>query len=234
MTPSRLLACLHDVEPATLERCMFIRDWLGDRGVDRATLLAIPHGAGGALDPTGGCAGWLRARAAAGDAVAQHGTRHRRSRRAGPLRDWIADRQGGDAAEFVGLSDSEAAAAIDRGRDLLDRAGLPTRGFVAPAYAYTPALRRHVRRRFAWYAGLVVIHGRRTIAAPAHGLGTSTTFKQTTSQTVMRLGTRLPSEVLRVDLHPADFDIPGHVRALDAVLRDAATAVAMTYDHLAA
>jgi predicted deacetylase len=234
MTRSRLLACLHDVEPATLERCMFIRDWLGDRGVDRATLLAIPHGADGALDPTGGCAGWLRARAAAGDAVAQHGTHHRRSRPAGPLRDWIADRQGGDAAEFVGLTDSETATAIDQGRDLLAHAGLAPRGFVAPAYAYTPALRRHLRRRFTWYAGLLAIHGRQTIAAPAHGLGTSTTLKRTTSPTVMRLGTRLPSEILRVDMHPADFDIPGHVRTLDAVLHDAATAIAMTYDQVAA
>ena len=33
---------LHDVEPATFERCALIRDWLDDLGVDRVTLLVIP------------------------------------------------------------------------------------------------------------------------------------------------------------------------------------------------
>ncbi len=33
---------LHDVEPATFERCALIRDWLNDLGVDRVTLLVIP------------------------------------------------------------------------------------------------------------------------------------------------------------------------------------------------
>ena len=33
---------LHDIEPATFERCALIRDWLDDHGVDRVTLLVIP------------------------------------------------------------------------------------------------------------------------------------------------------------------------------------------------
>ena len=33
---------LHDIEPATYERCALIRDWLNDHGVDRVTLLVIP------------------------------------------------------------------------------------------------------------------------------------------------------------------------------------------------
>ena len=33
---------IHDVEPATFERCALIRDWLDDHGVDRVTLLVIP------------------------------------------------------------------------------------------------------------------------------------------------------------------------------------------------
>ena len=30
-----LAVALHDVEPATFERCALIRDWLSDLGVDR-------------------------------------------------------------------------------------------------------------------------------------------------------------------------------------------------------
>jgi hypothetical protein len=38
----RIAVAIHDVEPATFERCALIRDWLADHGIDRATLLVIP------------------------------------------------------------------------------------------------------------------------------------------------------------------------------------------------
>src|SRR2546429_6632236 len=38
----RIAVALHDIEPATFERCALIRDWLDDHGVDRGTLLGIP------------------------------------------------------------------------------------------------------------------------------------------------------------------------------------------------
>ena len=38
----RIAVAIHDVEPATFERCALIRDWLADHGVDRVTLLVIP------------------------------------------------------------------------------------------------------------------------------------------------------------------------------------------------
>jgi hypothetical protein len=34
----------------------------------------------------------------------------------------------------------------------------------------------------------------------------------------VRVGSRFAGAVLRLDMHPADFDLPGHVAALDAVL----------------
>ena len=43
MTRERQIAvAIHDVEPATFERCALIRDWLDDLGVGRVTLLVIP------------------------------------------------------------------------------------------------------------------------------------------------------------------------------------------------
>jgi hypothetical protein len=38
----RIAVALHDIEPATFERCALIRDWLDDHGVDRVTLLVMP------------------------------------------------------------------------------------------------------------------------------------------------------------------------------------------------
>ena len=37
-----LAVAIHDVEPATFQRCALIRDWLSDLGVERVTLLVIP------------------------------------------------------------------------------------------------------------------------------------------------------------------------------------------------
>lgn len=226
-----LAVCLHDVQPQTLERCRFIRRWLAARGVERMTLLAIPCAYGSALTAEDACATWLR-EAAAADAVAQHGLHHQRSQQAGRARDWLADRQGGAAAEFVGLTYAQTVAAVGEGRALLAAAGLHPRGFVAPAYAYNAALRRELRQCFDWYGGLFALHGRRRLYAPAQGLGTSTRFKRRTSPLWLRLGARLPGSVLRLDVHPADFEFPGHVDALDTALRQSAFR-SVSYDDLA-
>ena len=39
---STIAVAIHDVEPATFDRCALIRDWLADHGVDRVTLLVVP------------------------------------------------------------------------------------------------------------------------------------------------------------------------------------------------
>ena len=56
---------------------------------------------------------------------------------------WLA--RGKRPAEFVGLDDDETRRAVDAGWRVLKLAGIEPDGFVAPAYAYTPALRRRCR-----------------------------------------------------------------------------------------
>jgi len=74
---ARIAVALHDIEPATFERCALIRDWLDDHGVDRVTLLVIPARD---LHPLGErspeMAGWLAERRRSGDSIAQHGFQH--------------------------------------------------------------------------------------------------------------------------------------------------------------
>jgi predicted deacetylase len=114
---------IHDVEPATYARAALIRDWLDDHGIDRVTLLVVPAPD---LHPfstsSPELAEWLLERADRGDAIAQHGLTCR-------------------GTEFARLGHEEARRAVDSGRRLLKLAGMEPLGFVAPGYAYTPALR---------------------------------------------------------------------------------------------
>jgi len=91
----RIAVALHDIEPATYERCALIRDWLDDHGVDRVTLLVIPARD---LHPLGErspeMADWLIERRRAGDSIAQHGFRHEQLRRGALSRQTLAQGRG--------------------------------------------------------------------------------------------------------------------------------------------
>jgi predicted deacetylase len=230
---------LHDVEPATFERCALIRDWLNDHGVDRVTLLVIPapdlHPF---ADRRPDMATWLEECAHGGDAIAQHGFQHRQARRAHGPRQLVAQLQAGACAEFVGLDEAETRRAVLAGRRLLKLAGIQPRGFVAPGYAYTGALRETLAQTFEWWAGIgrlhrVGEHAHTTTTAPALTLGTSTRFKRWSSPLVVRSGAALSGDLLRLDLHPADLDHPRCVQAVERVLRRARDRAAVTYDELA-
>lgn len=243
---------LHDVEPATFERCALIRDWLEDHGVDRVTLLVIPARD---LHPLGErspeMTRWLLERSRAGDSMAQHGFQHEQLRRGALSRRSLMRRPSGRSAEFVGLDGDETRRAVDAGRRLLKLAGIEPLGFVAPAYAYTPALREVLPRRFQWWAGLLRLHrplaaagagrsaidrpsvGRNTLLAPAWGIGTEGPLRSTLSPPLIRLGGLLPGHTLRLDLHPADLQHPRHMMALEWVLgRSGRRREAITYDEL--
>jgi predicted deacetylase len=154
-----IAVALHDIEPATFERCALIRDWLDDHGVDQATLLVIPaRDLHPLAERSPEMVSWLIERERSGDAIAQHGFQHLRSPRSrGPyetLRTFSVDHE----SEFVGLDARETRRAVDAGWRLMKLAGIEPRGFVAPGYAYTPALRGMLGERFHWWAALLGLH----------------------------------------------------------------------------
>jgi predicted deacetylase len=228
-----LAVAIHDVEPATFTRCALIRDWLDDLGVRRVTLLVIPAPQ---LHPfparSPELANWLLDRVDAGDAVAQHGLQHRRTRRPAPLTRPLRGWQGGTAAEFSGLDRDATAASVDAGRDVLLGAGLRPRGFVAPGYAYTSALRAHVEQRFDWWATLLALRGLTRAHSPALCLGTTGRLRRAASPALVSAGVAFSGSLLRLDIHPADFDHPRHVLAVERVLRRVRDRAAVTYDDL--
>jgi predicted deacetylase len=266
MTGSRrtLAVALHDIEPATFERCALIRDWLDDHGVNRVTLLVIPaRDLHPLAERSPEMVSWLVERERGGDAIAQHGFQHLRSgrvsRRAGGpyqfLRTLGADRE----SEFFGLDAHETRRAVDAGRRVLKLAGIEPRGFVAPGYAYTPALRRTLGERFHWWTALLGLHrahptrpglacgeergawGRNTVGSPRRdrlappiALSSSGRLRSALSPALLRAGALVSGTTLRLDLHPSDLDRPNHMFALEWVLqRSAATREAVTYEQLA-
>jgi predicted deacetylase len=252
-TRQTLAVALHGIEPATFERCAVMRDWLADHGVDRVTLLVIPARD---LHPVGARSPemieWLCERRDAGDSIAQHGFQHVRGRGQGAARRLLARAHGQRGGEFVGLDDEETRRAVHAGWRVLKLAGIEPDGFVAPAYAYTPALRRTLRLRFRWWAGLLRVHrapqqldagegadlaphARATHAAPgeqpqsstcalapAWSLATAGPVSRVLSPALVRAGSLLPTSTLRLDLHPADLRNPRHMMALEWVLTHSA------------
>ena len=218
---------LHDVEPATFERCALIRDWLDDLGVDRVTLLVIPapdlhpfH------DRRPDLAEWLDERAPC-----------RRRRRPAWLPAPPAARRSRATARgsSIGLDGDETRRAVLAGRRVLKLAGIQPRGFVAPGYAYTNALRATLATTFDWWAGIGRLHraDHTSTCAPALTLGTSTALRRWVSPGIVRLGARMSGDLLRLDLHPADLDHTRCVGAVENVLRLTSGRHAVTYDELA-
>jgi predicted deacetylase len=239
----KIAVALHDIEPATFERCALIRDWLDDHGVGRVTLLVIPARD---LHPLGErspeMAGWLAERRRTGDSIAQHGFQHEQLRRDTFTRPTLLPPRSRRSAEFVGLDGEETRRAVDAGWRVLKLAGIEPDGFVAPAYAYTPALRRVLPGKFRWWASLLRLHPTcaatngdpRRRLAPAWGLGADGTLQRVLSPWLIRTGSMLSGNTLRVDLHPSDLQHPRHMMALEWVLRRAGRRrEAITYDDLA-
>jgi predicted deacetylase len=120
------------------------------------------------------------------------------------------------------------------GRRLLAAIELDPRGFVAPGYAYTRALRGALADQFEWFADLRRVYTRAgPLNAPALCLGSSTALKRQFSPAIVQAIARTSgAELMRIDIHPADFDLPAHIRALASLLERAEGREAVTYDQL--
>jgi predicted deacetylase len=225
-SPGTLAVALHEIEPATFERCVEIRDWLDERDVDRVTLLVIPARD---LHPLGErspeMVQWLIERRRQGDSIAQHGFQHEQLRRAAwSLRALTLQRR--RAAEFVGLDGPDTRRAVEAGWRLLKLAGIEPDGFVAPAYAYTPALRDALRPRFRWWASLLGLHG--GVDRPWHRLAPAW------GPASVRAGALLTGRAVRLDLSPASLQHHSRMSTLErTLLRASPRRVAVTYDELA-
>jgi hypothetical protein len=242
--PQRTIAvALHGIEPQTFERCALIRDWLDDHGIERATLLVTPARD---LHPVGerspAMVDWLAERRHLGDSIAQHGFQNNGAPVQGSARRVLARAQLQEGAEFVGLDARETRSAVHAGWRVMKLAGIAPDGFVAPAYAYTDALRAALGQRFQWWAGLLRVHSpsppgtrrARGPLAPAWSLAAPGCVNSALAPSLVRLGAALPTSTLRLDIHPAYLQSTRHMLALEWVLsRAGGRRAAVTYRDLA-
>ena len=200
-----------------------IRDWLDDLGVDRVTLLVIPAPR---LHPfparSPELANWLLDRR-------DGGRRDRPARAPAPADAARAAPHapgpalaGRPAAEYPGLDADAAAESVEAGRRRARAPGCTPHGFVAPGYAYTPALRR-AQRPLRLVGDAAHAPRGATPRAPALCLGTGGPLKRATSRPDAR---RRGAVAAAAAAGPAPRGLrpPGHVRAVERVLQRAGSA----------
>ncbi|HSV65341.1 MAG TPA: polysaccharide deacetylase family protein [Mycobacteriales bacterium] len=226
---SRLVVSVHDVAPVTAAET---RRWCADldaRGVP-ATLLVVPGPwRSPALSADPAFAAWLRDRAAAGDELAQHGWTHRADVHSGRIGTRLAARLAArGAAEFAGLTESEAMARLLAGRSELAALGLVAPGFTPPGWLASAGTVRALRtlgfRYTTSHGGIrdLVTGGWHPAFALSHRpAGVGEQLGAWLMVTGARYAVRTGRDV-RIALHPADLARPGlrtaALRAIDDCL----------------
>jgi len=132
-----LVVSLHDVSPLTRADCAAILAELRSLGVPATSLLVIPdHHRRASMLADAGFGGWLREQAGAGHEIVIHGYHHQRTRRDGEsLRAKATTRfYTADEGEFYDLDHASATALVTKARAEFQQLGVPTTGFIAPAW----------------------------------------------------------------------------------------------------
>jgi predicted deacetylase len=222
-TPQRLLlASIHDVSPRFESEVDRLIELLGPHVGTRLAMLVVPNHWGDApIVPGSAFAGRLRNWAEQGIEMFLHGFTHRDEARYSAAADRIRARfMTASEGEFLGLSSSDAAARIAKGRDLLeDVIGRSIDGFVAPAWLYgdgarealvksaMPLAEDHLRvwspatgAELAW--GPVITWASRTRTRLLSSLAAAAALRHA------------PLEVLRIGVHPPDIRHPALVRSI--------------------
>jgi predicted deacetylase len=228
MPDLKLLFSLHDVTPfhrARIERAeaLFAR-W----GITNAAYLFIPNYHGGHLAQTAEFAAWCRRPRPFNVEWLLHGCYHLKcsTPRAPHEVQSEAELQGqGGEAEFADLDDAAADARLTHGRRIFeDCLGYEPRGFVPPVWSFrSPLLAQLQARQFAWTESRSAIYDLTTGAvrrSPAITWATRTVARKLTSLVgvplLRLLWSRTP--VLRIAVHPFDFDHPATIRSIERTI----------------
>lgn len=213
----KLVVSLHDVHPSSLAAVAQQRAQLRARGVRRFTLLVVPRWH--SVESVESDAEFVKTVSrwqAEGDEVVLHGWTHSCAGMRERPGDWFWTRlYTSREAEFHLANSEETRIRLTTGRELFDRLGWATVGFIAPAWlmaAHTVPILRELG-----FAYTVTRQSVLPLAQNAHPL-TSPSLCYSTRSLWRRAASRVwnPSlarklrqaPLLRISLHPGDFAYP--------------------------
>ena len=227
----RFLLAIHDVWPGNFPLVAGYMARLRSLGARRIALLAVPafHG-GPTMDGNAEFLAWLREEAAQGSELFLHGYYHwmgelaegdgfraRRNAWGRFVNRRLVDRE----AEFSGLPRAAQGRILDDGIAVWKRTGLPLTGFVAPTWHGAPARSRLRESGIGIFESRFYIRhfasGRTRFVPPlAWNLGTPTGEPALFGGKAW-LSTMLRAPLMKVALHPGDFEGRGTESALERV-----------------
>jgi predicted deacetylase len=221
---------MHDVAPATWDRCQHLLDALDEVRPVRTTLLVVPEYHGGrAVKDDPDFLDAMQSRLARGDELALHGYSHLDDQAVRGVEDYVMRRlYTASEGEFSALPATIAKARLRRGVECFEAQGWPLAGFVAPAWlmsAGTWEALRDFGRDFTFSYVTTLRHmvlwpeGRR-VRAPSLTYSTRSTWRRQASHLWNRHMLRMQQsrETIRLGLHPADADHADVVRRWQDIL----------------
>lgn len=228
----RLLVSLHDVTPRHADAVRRIVPWLARLGIPPAQLLVVPdfHGEWPISAYPDFCRevrGWSEA----GHELVLHGYHHLESPSARPRSPGLAERfkrsfMTAGEGEFLSLSPTEAGDLLEKGLAMWSQAELGSwpKGFIPPAWLHRPDLDQVLwRHGFDWtenHAGLRFRDGKR-LESPVVTWASRDPVRRIGSRlycpAAMRAWSKTP--LVRLAIHPHDFDHPQLVRSIERTIR---------------
>jgi predicted deacetylase len=230
-TERKLLVSLHDVSPRHAQAVRRILAWLAERGLPPVQLLVVPdfHGEWPLSAYPDFCQE-LRAWGEFGHELVLHGYYHRESERAEPKSPGLGERfqrrfMTAGEGEFLSLPPVEADALLEKGLSMWNQAELGAwpQGFIPPAWLHRPDLDGVLwKRGFRWtenHAGLRFRDGKRLVA-PVITWASRDPVRRIGSRIYCPAAVRLNAKaaLLRLAIHPHDFDHPQLIRSIDRTL----------------
>lgn len=229
--PGALVVSIHDVSTVTRSHVSAMLDDLAGVGVSFTSLLVIPdHHHKGRIDQDPAFSTWIRAQVNKGHEAVLHGYHHLRATKEGEgmTTRLITRHYTAGEGEFHDLSFAEASDLLRRGKEALSGCGVPFNGFIAPAWLLGVEAERAVREEGFSYTtrigSVIDLENRSSFASRSMVYSVRAPWRRPVSliwnEALFRVLRKAP--LLRIGLHPPDWDHPSIRRHVLGCLRLAA------------